>query len=122
MGDHGRSLTNDPKMLRNTSDAVMWGVDGNYLQDRDDLLAIEIPYYPESNTEFASDKDARTQNFSQAYSRLSYSLFRADQILTINERLEIKECLEKMANIFEATEDDNKRDVFNVKLPPRLDG
>ncbi|MGI5232711.1 hypothetical protein [Actinoallomurus sp. CA-142502] len=122
MGDHGRSLTNDPEMLRNTSDAVMWGVDGNYLENQNDLLAIEIPYYPESNTEFASDKDARTQNFSQAYSRLSYSLFRADQILTINERLEIKDCLEKMAKIFEATEDDNKRDVFNVKLPPRLDG
>jgi hypothetical protein len=122
MGDHGRSVTNDPDMLRKTGDAVMWGVDDVYLRDQDDLLAIESPYYPESYTEFASDKDTRTQNFSQAYSHVSYSLFRADQILSTNERLEIRDCLEKMAKIFATTEDDNKRDVFNVELPPRLDG
>ncbi|WP_345459387.1 hypothetical protein [Actinoallomurus oryzae] len=114
-------MTNDPDMLRKTGDAVMRGVDDVYLDNQDDLLAVTSPYYPDSYTEFASDKDTRTQNFSQSYSHLSYSLFRVDQILTINERLEIRDCLDKMAKIFAATEDENKRDVFDVKLPSRLD-
>jgi hypothetical protein len=121
MGEHGRSLTNDPDMLLKTSDAVMRGVDDVWLEVQDDVRDVESPYCPLSSAEFASDKDARTQSFSQAYSHLSYSFFRVDQILCINERLEIRDCLDKMSKTYAATEDENKRDVFNVKLPPRLD-
>jgi hypothetical protein len=122
MGDGGRTITNDPEMLRNTGSALISGPDDVYLDSQDTLSDVESPCYPESFTEFASDKDPRTQQFSQCYGHLSYSLFRVDQIVTLGERFAVRDNLEKMASNFAATEDENKRDVFSVKLPPKLMG
>jgi hypothetical protein len=122
MGDGGRTITNDPEMLRNTGWALISGTDDVYGDSQYTLSDVESPYYPETLTAFDSDKDARTQQFSQCYSHLSYSLFRVDQILTVGERFAVKDNLEKMASNFAATEDENKRNVFSVKLPPKLMG
>jgi hypothetical protein len=120
MGDGGRTITNDPEMLRNTSAALLDGPDNVYLDSQDTLDDIQNPYHSDSFTTFASDKDPRTQQFSQCYSHLSYSFFRVYQIVSLSERDVVRDNVDKMASNFAATEDENKRNVFSVKLPPKL--
>jgi hypothetical protein len=123
MGDGGRTITYDPEMFKKTLETLVWP---QYTDDIDGLdpervvYHAESPLYPDSFTTFASDKDPRTQQFSQCYSHVSYSLCRVEEIMNWNELSAVADNVAKMASNYAATEDENKRDVFSVELPPKL--
>jgi hypothetical protein len=106
----GRTVTNDPDMLKATGIAL----DYNSVSEAamKPLGALKVPY----NTR---DNDPRTRHFSECYNHLGFSVVRVHHAL-MAEFSATREGLDKMAANFARVEDENTRDVFSADFPPKL--
>lgn len=141
MGDgkngNGETITFAPWIIDSTS--AILSVSGRSFEDWEFMNQIEEPSYQFEDPKryedeigditypkgddgpglWDNDPDPRTKSFSQAYSRLTYNLASIDTELD-TERQAVSQSLDLMSKIYEAAEDQSQRDVFNVKLPPKL--